>query len=469
MARQLRHGESRIRPAWWTVILVVTIIGLVIVSTTLFAGTFKSYVPVTVMSDRAGLVMESGAKVKMRGVEVGRVAGIEGGQGPVRLKLDIDPDQIKYIPANVEAEIKTTTAFGAKFVDLLYPAHPDSKRLAKGAVLWSRNVTTEANTTFENLVALLKKVDVSKLNAILNALAEGVRGQGEKIGQAITDANQVLLALNPRSETVRQDWRSLRAFSDTYGAAAQDILSTLNAVSTTSTTITDNASALDALLVNAIGLSQAGINLLAPNQSNLVRAVNVLEPTTNLLMKYNPEYTCMLVGAKWYLDNGGYDTVGGNGRTIILDAGLLFGNDPYLYPDNLPIVAAKGGPGGKPGCGSLPDASKMYPVRQLITNTGWGTGTDIRPNPGIGHPCWMNFFPVTRAVPELPSIRQCLPGPATGPVAYPGAPPYGAPLYGPGGEPLWPGVPPPGEPVPAPYPGQQPPGWCPPPRCPATP
>jgi phospholipid/cholesterol/gamma-HCH transport system substrate-binding protein len=120
-----------------------------------------------------------------------------------------------------------------------------------------------------------------------------------------------------------------------------------------------------------------------------------------------------------------------------------------MYPDNLPIVAAKGGPGGKPGCGSLPDASKNFPVRQLVTNTGWGTGVDIRPNPGIGHPCYADWFPVTRAVPEAPKIRQCIPGPAVGPEPYPGAPPYGAPLYGPGGVPLWPGVPP-AEPNPGP-------------------
>ena len=33
----------------------------------------------TLTSDRAGLVMESGAKVKMRGVQVGRVEAISGG------------------------------------------------------------------------------------------------------------------------------------------------------------------------------------------------------------------------------------------------------------------------------------------------------------------------------------------------------------------------------------------------------
>jgi len=457
MAQQRRRGESRIPAGWWPLILIVFSVGFVLVSSALFAGTFKSYVPVTLTSDRAGLVMESNAKVKLRGVQVGRVARVKGGNGPVRLKLEIFPDQIKYIPANVEAQIRATTAFGAKYVDLIYPENPSPKRLAAGAVLHSRNVSTEVNTVFENLVGLLKQIDPAKLNAVLTAVAEGVRGQGETIGQAITDANQLLMAVNPRSETIRQDWRSFKGFNDTYSAAAQDIIAILNAASTTSTTITTHASALDALLVNAIGLSNAGINLLGPNEGNLIHAVNVLEPTTNLLLKYNPEYTCTLVGAKWWLDHGGYSGTGGHGRTVVLDTGILLGNDPYMYPDNLPIVAAKGGPGGKPGCGSLPDATKNFPVRQLITNTGWGTGVDIRPNLGVGHPFYADYFPVTRAVPEPPSIRPRDNWPAPGPIPYPGAPPYGAPLYGPGGVPLWPGVPPPPGPPPAGEPGPPPP------------
>ena len=76
----------------------------------------------------------------------------------------------------------------------------------------------------------------------------------------------------------------------------------LNAASTTSVTITNHAKALDALLLATIGLSNSGISLLAPNQANLIKAINVLEPTTNLLYKYNPEYTCLLVGAKTLLD-----------------------------------------------------------------------------------------------------------------------------------------------------------------------
>jgi phospholipid/cholesterol/gamma-HCH transport system substrate-binding protein len=104
----------------------------------------------------------------------------------------------------------------------------------------------------------------------------------------------------------------------------------------------------------------------------------------------------------------------------------------------LPIVNAKGGPGGKPSCGSLPDISKNFPVKYLVTDTGFGTGLDIRPNPGIGFPGIANYFPVTKAIPEQPKIRYNGP-PAPGPwPTYPGEPPYGAPEYGPDGTPLYP-------------------------------
>jgi phospholipid/cholesterol/gamma-HCH transport system substrate-binding protein len=417
----------------------------VVVTSAIFAGAFKSTVPVTLTSDRSGIIMETNAKVKMRGVEVGRVSQIGTSNGGARMRLEIDSGQISYIPANVEAEIDATTAFGAKFVDLVYPEKPSKERLAAGAVLRSRNVSTEVNTVFENVVDLIDMIDPAKLNSVLTAVADAVRGQGERMGQATTDLNQVLTALNDRSDTIREDWRSFKNFNDTYADAAQDILTVLDAASTTSKTVVDRADALDSLLLNATGFGQAGNNLLGASKDNLVASADVLESTTGLLLKYSPTYTCTLTGTTFNLEHGWYKAFGGgDGRSLQLDAGLLFGNDPYAYPDNLPIVAAKGGPGGKPGCGSLPDVAKNFPVRQLITNTGWGTGLDVRPNPGIAETCWANWLPTTRAVPEPASVRHCLPGPAIGPVPYPGAPPYGAALYGPGGVPLWPGVPPAG-------------------------
>jgi phospholipid/cholesterol/gamma-HCH transport system substrate-binding protein len=450
--------DGRVHPLWWALTLFAAIALFLWLTLSLFAGTFSSYIPVTLSSERTGLVMESGAKVKMRGVQVGRVAAITGGRTPTVLQLDIFPDQAKFIPANVQAQIRATTAFGAKYVDLIYPSDPSQQRLAAGQVISSRNVSTEVNTVFQNLTDVLDKVDPVKLNGVLTALADGLRGQGPAIGQATTDANEVLLAVNPRAEMVRRDWKSVQGFADTYSAAAHDILNVLDAASTTSVAITDDTANLDALLLNTIGFARSGTSLLAPSKDNFVASINALESTTSLLLKYNPELTCTLVGGKYFLDHGGYAAQGGsNGRSAILDVAVLLGDDPYKYPDNLPVVGAKGGPGGRPGCGSLPDVAKNWPVRQLVTNTGWGTGMDWRPNPGIGFPGYANYLPVTRAVPEPPSIRYPG-GPAPGPIPYPGAPPYGAPMYGPDGTPLYPGLPPAPPPGAPREPGPPPPG-----------
>ncbi|OBF01136.1 MCE-family protein MCE3A [Mycolicibacterium elephantis] len=443
-------GTPRIASEWWAAFLVVGLTVAVAVCMGAFNRSFTPTVPVTLTSERAGLVMEPYAKVKMRGVEVGRVAMISGASDAVTLRLEIDPDQVKYIPANVEARIDATSLFGSKFVDLVYPKNPDPQRLSAGAVLESKNVSVEVNTVFQNLVELINQIDPAKLNAILAAFAEGVRGQGERMGEATTAANEVLTALNPRLETMRANWRAIEEVSDTYSAAAQDIIDTLGAATTTSVTLTDQARQLDALLLGVVGMSRSGINVLGPSKDNLIRAVNLIEPTTNLLMKYNPSLTCLLVGAQNTLDDGLRHYVGGgNGKSLIMDAALLMGDDPYRYPQNLPVIAAKGGPGGKPGCGSLPDVAQSWPVRYLVANTGFGAGLDVRPNPGIGFPGWANYLPVTRAVPEPPSIRYPG-GPAPGPFPYFGAPPYGAPQYGPDGTPLYPGVPPHRPPGPGP-------------------
>ena len=449
--------REKIDPIWWAPVLLLVVIAISALTAMLFSGTLRKSEPLTLVSDRSGLVMEDGAKVKLRGVQVGEVTAIGAETGATgalsELQLKIYPEPFKYLPSNLEAEIKSSTAFGAKYVDLIVPADASSERLRPGSVVHSRNVTVEVNTVFQSLQGVIQSIDPAKLNSILSALAESVRGKGEVIGQAITDSNNVLLAVNPRMPTVQQDWRLFGQTAKAYSDAAQNIVSILDSFSMTSTTITANSQALDALLLSSVGFAGAGINTIGGNQPNLVRAMNILDPTTALLMKYSPTYTCLFQGAQWFLENGGRDAIGGNGKSVIMDAALLIGDDPYRYPDNLPIVNASGGPGGKPSCGSLPDPIKNFPVKYLVTDTGFGTGLDLRPNPGIGFPGIANFFPVTKANPEPPRIRYPG-GPAPGPLPpYPGAPAYGAPEYGPDGTPLYP--PPPGAPPPpAPHPAR---------------
>jgi phospholipid/cholesterol/gamma-HCH transport system substrate-binding protein len=401
-----RVRDSKIDPIWWAPTLFILIGGLIALTAGAFSGKFQDFVPLTLVSNRVGLVMEDGAKVKLRGVQVGQVASIGTDVKAAQLQLKMQPGPFKYLPSNVEAEIKSTTAFGSKYVDLIVPEHPSSTPLKPGAILHSRNVTVEVNTVFENLQSVVQALDPAKLNAILSAFAQSVRGKGDRLGQAITSANDVLLTVNPRMDTIDKDWRLFGKTTAIYSDAAQDILSILDSAATTSNTLTENQRSLDTLLLSAVGLSQTGINVIGRNESNIVQSFNLLDPTTALLNKYSPTYTCLFQGAQWYVDHGGREALGGNGYSVILDAALLFGDDPYRYPRHLPKVNATGGPGGRPSCGSLPDPSANFPVRALVTDTGWGAAPDeIRTTPWVGNPWWANYFPTTKNPPEAPRFN----------------------------------------------------------------
>ena len=422
--------RERIDPIWWAPVTVIVLVAIITMTALAFNGTLRHVSPLTVVSDRAGLVMEPGAKVKLRGVQIGTVGSIgTDADNRATLNLRIDPGPFGLLRSDAEAEIKYSTAFGAKYIDLVVPEPRRGPALRPGAVLQSRNVTVEVNTVFENLQGIVSAVDPAKLNAVLSAIADALRGKGAAIGQAITASNDVLSVVNPRMPTITTDWKLFGQTTAAYSSAAQDILSVLDSFTVTSRTISAQAHELDDVLLAAVGFAQSGNTVVGGNQDALVRALRVSEPTTALLENYSPTYTCLFTGAQWFLENGGRDALGGNGKSVIMDSALLFGDDPYRFPDNLPKVNARGGPGGRPSCGSLPDPTNNFPVKYLVTDTGFGTGLDVRPNPGIGFPGWADYLPVTRAVPEQPSIRYPgppAPGPAPAP-APPPAPPEPAP------------------------------------------
>jgi len=77
----------------------------------LYSGSLKSFVPGDVYLGPVRLVMRPAPR-SCHGVQVGRVASVTGVDNLFELKLDIDADQVKYIPANVAAQISATTVFG---------------------------------------------------------------------------------------------------------------------------------------------------------------------------------------------------------------------------------------------------------------------------------------------------------------------------------------------------------------------
>lgn len=352
---------------------VVAIIAVFALSATLFRGGFTDSVPVTVMSPRAGLVMNPDAKVQIRGVQVGKVASIEQlPNGEAALHLAMDPERMNAIPANVLVDIASTTVFGAKYVQLVFPPDPSPESLRAGQVLAAKHVMVEINTVFEQLTSVLSRIDPPKLNETLGAIASSVNGRGEKIGQMLTDLDAYLARIEPSLPALSHDLETAPQVLAAYGDAAPDFVTIADNAARFSDTLVDQQQNLDAALVSVIGLADIGNDVIGTNRQPLTDVLHLLVPTTDLLNKYNQALWCSLSGmvntaARPPLKEPG----------VVVMAGFLWGQERYRYPMDLPKAGATGGP----QCTGLPNLPFEGVPPYVVADTG--TNPWRRTYPGI--------------------------------------------------------------------------------------
>ena len=330
-------SSSAWRPAFGLA-LVAALVAIFVLAVGLFRGAFTESVPVTVISQRAGLVMNNDAKVKLRGVEVGTVESIDyRPDGTAALTLAMDPSQLSMIPANVNVDIESSTVFGAKFVSLSAPADPSSDALRAGQVLQGDHVTTEINTVFQQLTTVLDKIDPAKLNQTLGAISQAFNGRGEKIGQTMVDFNALLARIEPSLPNLARDIEQSVPMLTAYGDASADVMTALDKASTISNSIVDEQQNLDAFLVSTIGLADVSNDVVGGNRQGLTDVAKVLVPTTALLAEYKDALRCGLGGLVPFSKSAPQYS------GILVSAGLTLGVERYRYPGDLPKVAATSG------------------------------------------------------------------------------------------------------------------------------
>jgi phospholipid/cholesterol/gamma-HCH transport system substrate-binding protein len=352
-------SNSAVRPLLG--LATVAVIGAIIAGTVvLFQGGATESVPVTVLSPRAGLVMNPDAKVKLHGAQVGRVSSIENlPDGRAAIHLAMDPSWLHLIPANSRVDIESTTVFGSKFVQLISPPDPSPQSLKAGQILDSEHVTVEVNTVFQQLVSVLSQIEPEKLNEALGAVAQAFSGRGEKFGQTLADLDTLLAAIDPSLATLSHEFALAPQVLNAYADAGPDLVRIADNSTRVSDTIVDRQKDLDTLLISAIALADTGNDVLATNAQALTAMLHLLVPTTDLTNKYNPALTCGLAGLK-PLATGPPEPVPG---VLLLDSFLL-GTERYRYPQNLPKVAATGGP----QCMGLPNVGFMQRPPYVVTD-----------------------------------------------------------------------------------------------------
>ena len=338
-----------------------------------FRGKLTPEVELTMLSARSGLVMDPNSKVTYNGVEVGRVKSIgptlRDGREAAEFRLEVRPKFIDLIPSNVVANIEATTIFGNKYVALSSPASPSPARISSSDVIDARSVTTEFNTLFETITGIAEKIDPVELNLTLSATAEALTGLGTKLGESLVNANVALDDLNPRLPRLQYGLQRLAGFADVYTEAGPDLFDGLDNALTTVQTLNNQRGDLDAVLLASAGFGNTGADVFERGAPYLIRLLSDLVPTSELLNTYSPALYCMMRNYAEVIPQANA-SFGGNGYSLdAISVAPLGAPNPYVYPDNLPRVNARGGPGGAPGCWQKVTRD-FWPAPALIADTG---------------------------------------------------------------------------------------------------
>ena len=171
---------------------------------------------------------------------------------------------------------------------------------------------------------------------------------------------------------------------------------------------------------DGVGISRGGIDLSARART-IWSTPSIFEPTTGLLLTYNPTYTCTLVGAETRWTPALWTPAAARTTSRYPRRALLLGHDPYRTrrtSRSSPPRAAQAATGLRLAARrheNGPGAPTRHQHR--LGHREW----TFVPIPASDNPGYADYLPATRAVPEQPSIRHACPGPAPGPVPYPGA------------------------------------------------
>ena len=291
-----RAGVARRRLSGLVFLLVLA--GLVGLTIAIYQKAFTPVVRVSLEADRVGNQLAAPSDVKLRGLIVGEVRKVTStGDGAV-LDLALEPDQMKLIPANVQAQLVPKTLFGEKYVSLVIPEDAAAERLAEGDVITQDRSETarETEKALNNLLPLLQALRPQDLSVTLNALSSALRGRGERLGDNLVLVDDYLQQFNPLIPTLGEDFRGLADFADTLEKATPDLLVVLDNLSFVNRSLVDQEEALAAFLTSTTGAAKETETFLTENETRLVRLAADSLPPLQVFARYAPEYPCLARG-----------------------------------------------------------------------------------------------------------------------------------------------------------------------------
>ena len=280
------------------VAFIVVIALLVALTIALYQKAFTPVVKVTLESDRIGNQLSAPADVKLRGLIVGEVRSVSSKGNGATIGLALDPTKVKLIPKNIEARLVPKTLFGEKFVDLVLPASPSADHLRAGDVISQDQSKTaiETERVLDDMLPLLQSLKPAELSLALNALSSSLRGRGNRLGGNFVRVDAYFKQFNPELPALQEDFKGLADVTQSYAAAAPDLLRLVDNAAAASRNLVDQKQELATFLSSTSTFSDTFTRFLDANQDRLITLASASRPALGVYARYAPEYPCLLKG-----------------------------------------------------------------------------------------------------------------------------------------------------------------------------
>ncbi|WP_375001749.1 MCE family protein [Aeromicrobium sp. CTD01-1L150] len=352
---------------------------LVLVAVLVYNKAFVSSVDVKLSTGTLGNALQTGSDVKLNGVPVGEVSGIDSAPGGATLTLALKPATADELPPETTARLLPKTLFGERYVSLVTPLASTGGGLSAGDHIHQdrSDEAVELEELFDELLPLLQSIQPEKLAATLGELSTALRGQGEQIGDTLGDAGEYLTKLNPEVPQMAEDFAKLAEVTEVYSDAAPDLLEALDTMTTTSRTLVDQRSQLSQAYARVIGSADTTEGWVSRNQRTIIVLSRESRAALGAARPYANQFPCMFRAARDFIPE--MDKVLGAGTAepgVHVSLQITESRGKYVPGRDRPRFAT----GGKARCPYVTGRTGARPASAATTSSS--AGADGGPQPG---------------------------------------------------------------------------------------
>jgi phospholipid/cholesterol/gamma-HCH transport system substrate-binding protein len=264
---------------------VIGVIGLGLIAL-LLVGAFKSdslpligggKVYSADFSEAAGL--QKMDEVRVAGVKVGKVVGIELAGDHVVVKLRIKGVELGRL---TRAEIKIKTVLGRKYIAL----EPDGDGKLDGHIPVSRTKAPfDISPAFQELAKSVGQVDTAQLAASFTTLADTFRGTPNEVQASLNGLSRLSQTIASRDAKLRVLLDHANGVTAVLAARDDDVVGFLKDTDLLLQEVKARRAAIHTLLVSTTDLSEQLIALVRENRAALDPALTHLRGVVDVLRK----------------------------------------------------------------------------------------------------------------------------------------------------------------------------------------